>query len=193
MLRSGDHLRPRDFKSFPGKTGHKTLSGRDLPSDGATFPGQHCTYSISWQRSNEAGVAASQQGKYAEAEKYYLAALKEAESFAPEDPRLAASLNNLATLYDTQGKYAEAEPLYQRSLAILEKALGPEHPLVATSLDRIVSVSETPRGARLTRTYEVSPDSSQLLLTLHIDNSRFGKPVKIRYVYDRVKTDAVTP
>ena len=41
MLRSGDHLRPRDFKSFPGKTGHKTLSGRDLPSDGATFPGQH--------------------------------------------------------------------------------------------------------------------------------------------------------
>ena len=43
MLRSGDHLRPRDFKSFPGKTGHKTLSGRDLPSDGATFPGQHWT------------------------------------------------------------------------------------------------------------------------------------------------------
>ena len=41
MLRSGDHLRPRDFKSFPGKTGHKTLNGRDLPSDGATFPGQH--------------------------------------------------------------------------------------------------------------------------------------------------------
>ena len=41
--------------------------------------------------------------------------------------------------------------------------------------------------------YEVSPDSSQLLLTLRIDNSRFGKPVKIRYVYDRVETDVVTP
>ena len=52
---------------------------------------QACTYSTSWHRSNEAGVAASQQGHYAEAEKYYLAALKEAESsFAPEDPRLAA-------------------------------------------------------------------------------------------------------
>ena len=59
--------------------------------------------------------------------------------------------------------------------------------------DRIVSVSETPRGGKLTRTYEVSPDSSQLLLTLRIDNSRFGKPVKIRYVYDRLKTDVVTP
>ena len=48
MLRSGDHLRPRDFKSFPGKTGHKTLNGRDLPSDGATFPGQHWFYYIAY-------------------------------------------------------------------------------------------------------------------------------------------------
>ena len=35
-----------------------------------------------------------------------------------EHPNVAASLNNLAALYDTQGKYAEAEPLYQRALAI---------------------------------------------------------------------------
>ena len=35
--------------------------------------------------------------------------------------------------YKTQGHYAEAEPLYQRSLAIREKAFGPEHPYVATS------------------------------------------------------------
>ena len=47
---------------------------------------------------------------------------------------MAASLNNLAGLYQEQGKYAEAEPLYRRSLAILEKALGPEHPDVAESL-----------------------------------------------------------
>ena len=39
-----------------------------------------------------------------------------------------------AGLYKTQGHYAEAEPLYQRSLAIREKAFGPEHPHVATSL-----------------------------------------------------------
>ena len=49
---------------------------------------QACTYSTSWQRSNETGVEAYQQGHYAEAEKYYLAALKEAETFGPEDPRL---------------------------------------------------------------------------------------------------------
>ncbi len=33
------------------------------------------------------------------------------------------------------GKYAVSEPLHQRALAIREKALGPEHPDVATSLE----------------------------------------------------------
>ena len=46
---------------------------------------------------------------------------------------MAQSLNNLAGLYHTQGNYAQAEPLLKRSLAIKEKALGPEHPSVAAS------------------------------------------------------------
>ena len=50
---------------------------------------------------------------------------------------MARSLNDLAELYRAQGKYAEAEPLYKRSLAISEKALGPEHPDVATSLENM--------------------------------------------------------
>ncbi len=58
---------------------------------------------------------------------------------------MPASLNNLAQLYHAQGKYAqgkyaEAEPLYQRSLAIREKALGPEHPDVATSLENYAAL-----------------------------------------------------
>ena len=44
------------------------------------------------------------------------------------------SLNNLAYLYDKLGRYSDAEPLYKRSLAIREKALGPDHPDVAFSL-----------------------------------------------------------
>jgi Tfp pilus assembly protein PilF len=47
------------------------------------------------------------------------------------------SLNNLAGLHKSQGQYAQAEPLYKRSLAIMEKALGPEHPAVATSLENM--------------------------------------------------------
>ena len=34
-----------------------------------------------------------------------------------------------------QGKYDEVEPLYERSQAIREKVLGPEHPDVAQSLN----------------------------------------------------------
>jgi hypothetical protein len=41
---------------------------------------------------------------------------------------------------DTQGKYAEAEPLYQRSLVIWEKALGPEHPDMATILEKYAAM-----------------------------------------------------
>jgi tetratricopeptide (TPR) repeat protein len=37
----------------------------------------------------------------------------------------------------SQGRNAEAEPLYKRSLAIREKALGPDHPEVATSLNNL--------------------------------------------------------
>ena len=43
--------------------------------------------------------------------------------------------NNLGLLYMAQGKYVEAEPLLKRSLAIREKALGPEHPDVAQALE----------------------------------------------------------
>ena len=85
-----------------------------------------------WEKSNAAGMEAYQQARYGEAKKWWLAALEKAETFGPDDQRLATSLNNLAELYRTQGKYAEAEPLYKRSLAIVEKALGPEHRLAAT-------------------------------------------------------------
>ena len=51
-------------------------------------------------------------------------------------------------LYHDQGKYAEAEPLYQRSLTIVEKALGPEHPDVATTLDNYAALlRKTDRNA----------------------------------------------
>ncbi|CAM9388601.1 unnamed protein product, partial [Discosporangium mesarthrocarpum] len=36
--------------------------------------------------------------------------------------------------HETHGHFEDAEPLYQRSLAVREKVLGPEHPVVATTL-----------------------------------------------------------
>jgi tetratricopeptide (TPR) repeat protein len=46
----------------------------------------------------------------------------------------------LALLYADQGQYAKAEPLYKQALAIREKALDPEDPKVATSLNNLAGV-----------------------------------------------------
>lgn len=42
-----------------------------------------------------------------------------------------------------QGKYAEAEPLYERSQAIREKVLGPDHLDVATTLHNRAELLES--------------------------------------------------
>ena len=50
-------------------------------------------------------------------------------------PDLAADLNNLALLYRNQGRLKEAEPLYTRSLAVIERVMGSNHPDVAKTLN----------------------------------------------------------
>jgi tetratricopeptide (TPR) repeat protein len=47
---------------------------------------------------------------------------------------------NLADLLKDQGDHARALPLFKRALAINEKALGPEHPLTATSLNNLAAL-----------------------------------------------------
>ena len=95
------------------------------------------TQGTEWETRMAGAVKAYQQGRTKDAERAFLAALKEAERFGPADPRLATSLNNLGVLYKTQGKYEEAESFYKRSLSIDEKALGAEHPDVATDLNNL--------------------------------------------------------
>jgi tetratricopeptide (TPR) repeat protein len=53
----------------------------------------------------------------------------------------AARLFNQAGVYlGERARYAEAEPLYQRALVIREKALGPDHPGVAQSLNNLAEL-----------------------------------------------------
>ena len=94
----------------------------------------------SWEEYNAAGAEALEQGNYAEAERQFLAAVQESENFAPQDPVLAMSLNNLAEAYRAQGKYAQAEPLYRRALSIDEKVLGLGHPDTATDLNNLATL-----------------------------------------------------
>jgi tetratricopeptide (TPR) repeat protein len=57
----------------------------------------------------------------------------------------AAILFAQATQYLDQGRYDEAEPLYQRVLAIIEKALGPDHPDTASSLNNLALIYHAQR------------------------------------------------
>lgn len=90
-----------------------------------------------------AATKACAQAHYKESEKLFVAALKEAEKFGPNDGRLPVTLNQLADLYLKQGKYSLAEPLCRRSLALREKSLGPNHLLVATSLVNLAALYDT--------------------------------------------------
>ena len=93
-----------------------------------------------WERYMKAGMEAYEQGKYAEAEKQLLTALKEAEEFGEQDRRVAQSLGGLGVVYRAQGRYAEAEPLLWKALAIAKKTFPPEHPEVAGSLDNLAAL-----------------------------------------------------
>ncbi len=56
------------------------------------------------------------------------------------------SRNSIANQID------EAEPLFKRALAIVEKALGPEHPNVATSLENYAALlRQTGRSTEATK------------------------------------------
>ena len=54
-------------------------------------------------------------------------------------PRYADCLNNLAGLYQAMGAYEQALPLYQRTLKIIEKSLGPEHPHAVVTISNLGS------------------------------------------------------
>ncbi|NEP58658.1 MAG: tetratricopeptide repeat protein [Symploca sp. SIO2G7] len=85
------------------------------------------------------------QGRYDEAEPFYLQALKLWKKlFGNEHTSVATSFNNnLAGLYELQGRYEEAEPLYQQALELRKKLLGNEHPDVATSINNLAALYDS--------------------------------------------------
>ena len=63
-----------------------------------------------------------------------------------------------------QGKYEQAEPLYERSQAICEKALGPDHPDVAMVLNNRAGLLKSQvRGTRASgEPFHVAPFGLQM-------------------------------
>jgi hypothetical protein len=60
-------------------------------------------------------------------------------------------------------------------------------PAVAQWVDnKLVSTQQMRNGGTTTRTYELSPDNKQLIVTTKVENKRFKEPVTFRQVYDPV-------
>lgn len=66
-----------------------------------------------------------------------LAHLLVLENSSPETKPLASLLNSAARYLQHRARFKEAEPLYQRSLALLERFCGNNHPHVATLLNNL--------------------------------------------------------
>ncbi|PXX14300.1 CHAT domain-containing protein [Nitrosomonas ureae] len=64
----------------------------------------------------------------------YIRHLEKVSQISWSMPNLNSSL---ADLYLEKGEYTKAGPLYQHALAVVEKALGSEHPNTASSLDNL--------------------------------------------------------
>ena len=74
-----------------------------------TLPAQ-----ASWEEYQQAGEAAYDRGDYATARRMFLAAVREARHFGPEDPRLDISLNKLTLLRVAHSADSQADVRTQR-------------------------------------------------------------------------------
>ncbi len=96
---------------------------------------------ILWEKLNYKANTLLKQKRYPDALSVAEEALQVAEdTFGPDHPKVATSLNTIAELYVIKGTYAEIEPLYIRALEIVEKALGSDNPDVAISLNNLAEL-----------------------------------------------------
>jgi tetratricopeptide (TPR) repeat protein len=118
----------------------------------------------SWEQILLEAEQLQRQGSFAEAETALLGAMKEAEKFAPGDPRLPVTLYNLGSIYQDLGRPSKAETFYQRSLAAMEKSVGADHPSLARPLGGLV--------------------------TLYLENGLYAKAERLHHRYSAVSVQA---
>jgi hypothetical protein len=58
---------------------------------------------------------------------------------------------------------------------------------------RLVTDEKGPRGGKMSRTFELSYDGTQLFETLRLTTGRSGMPLDVRYVYDAVSSSGAPP
>ena len=89
-----------------------------------------------------AGELARILGRYEQAKIWLEQAVELLTQQTPDSLEWANAANSLGHLYHATADYAKAEFLYLRALKITEKALGKDHPAVATTLNNLASLYE---------------------------------------------------
>jgi tetratricopeptide (TPR) repeat protein len=86
----------------------------------------------------------ARQEKYPQAESLTRKILNIVGRFKNLNPLETANYqNSLGTFCHLQGKFAQAESFFQSALALREKALGPDHPNVAKTLDNLAEARKS--------------------------------------------------
>jgi hypothetical protein len=102
--------------------------------------------------------------------------------------RVLAVLGPGADNAATPAHAASAEDLPDNSDAGPRPRRGPPPPAVAHwNGSQLVAEAQNPRGGKMTRTYELSPDGSELYVSTKMENPNLSEPVTFRQVYDRAK------
>ena len=89
-----------------------------------------------WRGPLEAGRESMSRGQFREAERAFATAVHLAKALGKDNPREALSLFSQAEALVAQSRFDDAIPLFQRALEIDEKALGPDHPDMASMMER---------------------------------------------------------
>ena len=90
-----------------------------------------------WKKHRDAAKKAEKRNDFAEAERLYAAAAREARRFPPPDRRTAESLEDWGRLLISHQKYAQAELIYQDALDLRQKELGSNHVAVAVTMGNL--------------------------------------------------------
>jgi serine/threonine protein kinase len=81
-----------------------------------------------WKNFDSTGQQAFEHSNYAEAEKQFQQALKEAERFGDHDRRLLSTLHKLSDVYYVEGKYDLADQIEARTAQIKQQIAGTHQP-----------------------------------------------------------------
>jgi len=92
-----------------------------------------------WAARYNAGIRAIEQGRYSEAAELFQSAIRNLEASEVEGNALGMSVYGLALSRYRQNEFANAAPLFRRSLTMLERNLGPEHPDVVRILQYLAT------------------------------------------------------